>query len=307
LCFLFASVKLNERSPKEQKIMEKEALKQQYRNLRILYFVSLILATGALICYFIDKRWTLVLLGASIVHHLLLVRPRSKQYEREYNHLCIEQTLSRYLQDATRTASPAIDPEEIRKARLIPANAPKSSVYCFESGRGNYRGRTVRASDVTFTHSFLVVDKKRHEFVTGTWVSVALEKDTGLDWRLLGPHVVAQPSLAEMLRREKDLQRLAELPPWMSEGGWTVLRPEGNPDLPHSMVLKQIRALAESTKCPLSVHIQGNQLNVFLVHRVLGQKVNIGEAPRDQWLAFDRLPELSGILKLSDVLVNSLE
>jgi len=287
--------------------MEKDALKQQYRRLRILCFISLILAIGALVCYFVDKQLTLVLLGASLVHHLLLVRPRAKQYEREYNHCCIEQTLNRYLNDATHTASPAIDPEEIRKARLIPANAPKSSVYCFESGRGNYRGRTVRASDVTFTHSFLVVDKKRHEFVTGTWVSVALEKDTGLDWRLLGPHVVAQPSLAEMLRREKDLQRLAELPPWMSEGGWTVLRPEGSPDLPHSMVLKQIRALAESTKCPLSVHIQGNQLNVFLVHRVLGQKVNIREAPRDEWLALDRLPEFSGILKLSDVLVNSLE
>jgi hypothetical protein len=283
-----------------------EALKKQYGKLRALYFAYLAMAICALVFYFINKPLTLALLGVSLVYHLLLVRPRSKEYERAYNQICIEQTLARYLKDATHAAKPPLDAEEISQARLVPANTT-GGIHCWAGGMGNYHGRTVRVSDATLTHSFFVGDKKRHEFVTGAWISVALEKDTGFDWRLLGAGVVKEPSLAAMLRRENDLQRPLELPPWISDGGWTVLRPEGFPDLPHSTVLKQIRSLADSTKHPLAVHIQKKQLNVFLVSRILGQKVNVREAPEAKLLAADRLPELSGILKLSDVLINSLE
>ncbi|UQT50198.1 hypothetical protein M5E87_12055 [Flavonifractor plautii] len=84
--------------------------------------------------------------------------------------------------------------------------------------------------------------KTHHEFVVGTWVTVELGKDTGLDWRLIHERVMMKPSRDAMLRRESGLRRVVGFgPDWMEDGTWFALRPEGKPDVPGDAFLAALR------------------------------------------------------------------
>ena len=203
---------------------------RQYRRLRLLYLGYLAAAVLALVFFFVDKRVTLALVAASLVYHLVVVRRAGKAYQRAFVHACGQCTLARRLQDARHTEAPTLEEGELRRARLVAANDAKGSVLVREGGSGTYHGRRVRLGDAGFTHSFSMEGKTHHEFVVGTWVTVELGKDTGLDWRLIHERVMMKPSRDAMLRRESGLRRVVGFGPgWMEDGTWFALRPEGKP------------------------------------------------------------------------------
>lgn len=91
----------------------------------------------------------------------------------------------------------------------------------------------------------------------GTWVTVELGKDTGLDWRLIHERVMMKPSRDAMLRRESGLRRAVGFGPgWMEDGTWFALRPEGKPDVPGDAFLAALRRLSAATDKPLAVCVQ---------------------------------------------------
>ena len=255
---------------------------RQYRRLRLLYLGYLAAAVLALVFFFVDKRVTLALVAASLVYHLVVVRRAGKAYQRAFVHACGQCTL----------------------ARLVAANDAKGSVLVREGGSGTYHGRRVRLGVAGFTHSFSMEGKTHHEFVVGTWVTVELGKDTGLDWRLIHERVMMKPSRDAMLRRESGLRRAVGFGPgWMEDGTWFALRPEGKPDVPGDAFLAALRRLSAATDKPLAVCVQGDRLHVFVTNRILGQKVSSRVPPSAAVAEVDFLPELDGILKASDALV----
>ena len=220
---------------------------RQYRRLRLLYLGYLAAAVLALVFFFVDKRVTLALVAASLVYHLVVVRRAGKAYQRAFVHACGQCTLARRLQDARHTEAPTLEEGELRRARLVAANDAKGSVLVREGGSGTYHGRRVRLGDAGFTHSFSMEGKTHHEFVVGTWVTVELGKDTGLNWRLIHERVMMKPSRDAMLRRESGLRRVVGFGPgWMEDGTWFVLRPEGKPDVPGDAFLAALRRLTAS-------------------------------------------------------------
>lgn len=280
-----------------------EALTAQYKHLRMLYLVYLAVAVLALVFFFVDKRITLVLIAASLVYHLVVVRSRSRAYCLAFVHACLQSTLERTLQDARHTPESPLDPEEVRQVRLVAANPAKGSILTREGGTGTYRGRPVRLSDAGFTHSFSMAGKRHHEFVIGAWVTVELDHDTGLDCRLIHPKVMMKDSRDQALSRERDLQQVVSgLPDWMSREGWLVLRPRETPGLPEERFLTALRGLVGKTEPPLAVCVQGNKLHVFVTNRILGQKVSSRVEPGPAVVQSDFFPELGGVLKLSDAL-----
>lgn len=280
-----------------------DALTTQYRNLRLLYLAYLAAAVLALIFFFVDKRITLVLLAASLIYHLAVVRVRSKAYSKSFVHACLQSTFARTLQDAKHTPESPLDPEQLRQVRLIAANSAKGSILAREGGTGTYRGRAVALSDAGFTHSFSMAGKNHHEFVIGAWVTVALDHDTGLDCRLIHPKVMMKDSRDPYFSGERDLRQVVSgLPEWMSKDGWLVLRPDKAPQLPDGTFLSALRTLAGKTEQPLAVCVQGDKLHVYVTNRILGQKVSSRVAPSRAVVDTDSFPELGGILKLSDVL-----
>ena len=264
---------------------------RQYRRLRLLYLGYLAAAVLALVFFFVDKRVTLALVAASLVYHLVVVRRAGKAYQRAFVHACGQCTLARRLQDARHTEAPTLEEGELRRARLVAANDAKGSVLVREGGSGTYHGRRVRLGDAGFTHSFSMEGKTHHEFVVGTWVTVELGKDTGLDWRLIHERVMMKPSRDAMLRRESGLRRVVGF------------RPEGKPDVPGAAFLAALRRLSAATDKPLAVCVQGDRLHVFVTNRILGQKVSSRVPPSAAVAEVDFLPELDGILKASDALV----
>ena len=279
------------------------SLVRQYRNLRLLYLVYLAAAVLALIFFFVDKRITLILLAASLIYHLAVVRVRSKAYAKAFVHACLQSTFERTLQNARHTPESPLDADALQRVRLIAANRSKGSILVQEGGTGTYRGRAVALSDAGFTHSFSMAGKNHHEFVIGAWVTVALDHDTGLDCRLIHPKVMMKDSRDPYFSEERDLRQVVSgLPDWMSKDGWLVLRPDEAPQLPDGTFLSALRTLAGKTEHPLAVCIQGDKLHVYVTNRILGQKVSSRVAPSQAVVDTDFFPELGGVLKLSDTL-----
>lgn len=280
------------------------ALAAQYKRLRGLYLLCLILAVLALVCYFISRIATLALLAGSLIGYAALVRPYSKKYERAFVHTCAQYTLERRLQDAAHTQEPVLEAEELYAARLIPANRSKGGVLLREGGRGAYHGRPVRLGDAILAHSFPADGTTHHEFVSGSWVTVELESDTGLDWRLIHRKAVQKPSWEELFRRDGDMRRMTGLEdPWLNGGDWDVFCPKDCLYMPEPPFLKALKRLAEGTDRPLAVCVLGDRLHVFVTNRILGQKVSSRIPPQDAIAQIDLLPELDGILKASDALM----
>lgn len=280
----------------------KNALMAQYKALRRLHLAYLIAAILSLVLYFVDKRITLTVLGASLIYYLALVRPRGKAYQKAYVHVCAQLTLERYLDDAVHTEAPTLNPDELRAVRLVAANGGRGSILCREGGKGKRGGRLVWLGDVTFAHSFPMEGKTHHEFVTGTWVTVELGRDTGLDWRLLHRRVMMKPSREKLLRENPDLQLAGEAgPAWVRED-WMVVRRQGTPDFPGNTCLEKLRAFAGHTSKAAAVCVLGTRLHVFIANRILGQKVGVREEPTEARVNLDRLPELRDILAIADCL-----
>lgn len=282
------------------------ALSRQYRRLRGLYLACLVAAVLALVFYFVDKRLSMALVALSLLGHLLVVRPRSRAYQRAFLHACGQCTLEKHLQSAVHTAQPTLDAADLRRARLIAANPDKGGVLIREGGAGTYRGRAVRLGDATFAHSFPMPDgKTHHQFVTGTWVTVELERDTGLDWRLLSPKAMMAQSRAKFLGQNRDLEPSgAPVPRWIETEDCTVLHAEDTPHWPGEAFLGALRTLQRDTEMPLAVCVQGDRLHTLVVNRILGQKVSSRVPPSDAIAKADFLPELDGILRLSDKLMD---
>lgn len=285
-----------------------KALAAQFKRLRGLYLLCLIAAVLALVCYFVNKAAALVVLALSLIGYVALVRPLSKRYERAFIHTCAQYTLERYLQDAEHTGKPTLDAEELYGARLVAANRAKGGVLFREGGQGTYHGRRVRLGDVVLAHSFPVGDKTRHEFISGSWVTVELERDTQMDWRLIHNKVMLKPSREEMFRRDGDMRHLVGIKePWLNNGDWDVFCPRDKLDMPEKPFLRELERLSKQTDKALAVCVLGNRLHVFVTNRILGQKVSGRVPPQEAIARADLLPELGGILKASDALMETTD
>lgn len=271
-------------------------LKKRFYTLRLLYLLCLVLAVAALVVYFVDRRITLAVLGVNLLFYLLAARPRAKAYQRDCIRESIRLTLSRYLEKADY-ASPALDPGQVTGVRLVPEDRP---VVQKEGGTGLWRGHAVQVGEVVLGNAyFRDPQHKASEFLTGTWVRVELDRDTGLDCRLFRKDLIDPLSRAAYFVRHPDLHEPGqELPQWMGSD-WAALAGTAD-ELPNPRALTQLKKLAEYTPTPMAMAVTGGVLSVFLSRRLLWRKVSIRQAPGEEWLKFDLLPELGYILELAN-------
>ena len=280
----------------EQQLLSR--LSAQFKGLRLLYLLCLALAALALAAYFIDRRATLAVLGVNLLVYLLAARPRAKAYRKDCIQASIRLTLGRCLEKAAY-ASPALDPADIRGPRLVASDDSPRALTQKEGGRGLWQGRAVKVGEVILANSFYPDARRQSaEYLTGTWVRVELARDTGLDCRLIRRDLMDPRSRAAYFGRHGDLHPTPqELPPWLAED-WVLIT--GREDsLPPGHVLKQLKKLAEYTPTPMAMAVTGNILSVFLHQRLLWRNVSVRQAPSEQWLNFDLLPELGYILEIA--------
>ncbi len=276
------------------------ALRSQFRKLRRMYLLFLLLAVAALGCYFLDSRLTLAVLGISLVLNLTVGRRASGSYKKNFTRAAAMVTLEKHLDVPYWEASPTLTEAQIREPRMLPANAGSGGAVCHQGGGGSCRGAQVLVEDVTIAHTFTENGKKRHHFTIGTWIRVDLGRETGLDCRFMGQTVVCAQSLKEMLWVETDLR--SQTPPAPLDPGWRVVTPEDTPALPEAAVLRQIERLRRDTDGQLALAIVGRHLHCLLVGRLMAQTVSSRQAPGAGFEKADLLPELSQILSLCEKL-----
>lgn len=277
-----------------------QELRVQFQKLRRLYFLFLVLAVLALILYFAEPRLTLALLGISLILNLVPGRRKSREYKQNFVHLSAQLTLEKHLSGARHSSTPVLTEEIVRSARMLPCNASRGGVVCHEGGDGWYQGRRVTLGDITLAHTFTSAGKKRHSFTVGCWVTVELEKDTGLDCRFIGKNTIPDLSLKEMLQAESDLKQISV--PATLKSGWRVICAGDNPSLPNDTFLNHLEKLHRKTDGLLAVSVQGNRLHILLINTILAQKVNSRMPPGPQFEKADLLPDLSHALLLSTFL-----
>jgi len=284
------------------------ALYEKFRTLRMLYFIYLLASILALLTFFIDKRLTLLILGVSILFHFTLVRPKSKSYERQFIHACAQLTLERHLSQAAHSHIPVLSVQTLRRARLIPENGQTGSITLHEGGTGQINGCSVTLGDAVFCNSFLKNGKNRHQFVYGCWIQLQLPDDTGLDWRLVHKNALIQQSVNTMQSKNPNLlgpEDYQALPRWV-QADFFILREQDTPSLPPLPVLEKLHKLACNTALPLAICIQGGLFHVFLINRLIGQKVSVREMPTEERLQLDFLPELEYIISAAKALSNTV-
>lgn len=274
-------------------------LRAQYQQLRRFYLILMILAVLALVLYFVKPLYALLMLGISLVFHLLLVRRKAKDYVSSFTGLAAELTLGRHLEASRYSSRPVLTEAQVRQSRMLPCNAASGGVVCHPGGTGRYHGRDVVLGDVTLAHSFTENNRKRHHFTIGCWVTVTLDRDTGLDCRFLGGGITPDLSLKEMLWVEEDLKQCPA--PSQLTQPWRVICGE-NTALPGDPFLKQLDRLSRTTEGQVAVCVQGQQLHMLLVGQILAQKVGSRVAPGDRFAEADLLPALDEALALSDKL-----
>lgn len=275
-------------------------LRAQYHQLRQFYFILMLLAVLALVLYFVKPLYALLTLGISLAFHLLLVRRKAKAYVAAFTSLAAELTLNRHLEDAQYSSRPVLSEAQFRQPRMLPCNAGSGGAACHQGGTGRYHGRSVVLGDVTLAHSFTENGKKRHNFTIGCWVSVTLDRDTGVDCRFIGGNITPADSLKEMLWVEEDLKQCPA--PSQLTQPWRMICGENTP-LPGDAFLKQLDRLSRKTDGQVAVCVQGRQLHVLLVGQIFAQKVSSRVAPGDRFAEADLLPALDEALALSDKLV----
>lgn len=282
--------------------MDKESfsvLEALYRRLRLMCLGYLVLAVLALLLFFVDRRGMVAALAGCLVFHLLVIRPQTAAYRRSYIHACAMSMLTRRFQNPVHQEESYFDPEKLRNVRLVAANPTKGGVLCREGCRGTWRGMEVIMGDVTFAHSYPEGWGLRHQFLTGTWVTVTLGKDTGLDWRLIHENLMQKGSRDKLYGENPDLEQLRDPGPKWSREGWLTIRRKGTPDFPPDRVMEALKPLARAARMPMAVCIQGDQIHFFLENVILAMKVGLRMPPQKILVEADRIPELDRVLAVA--------
>lgn len=269
----------------------------QFRRVRQLQMLCVGCVAAALAAYYLNKWLAVALLCLAVIMRLFF-RKQKKLYRREFLHVSAERTLRRHLEQGAHLFDAPHTEQELRQVRMLPCDAAKSGLVCCEGGTGRYHSREVRLTGVTFAHTYTPERAKRVNFTVGTWVTVQLKKDTGMDCRFLSVRTAPMPSLKEMLWVETDLQ-LMETPGDM-KNPWHLVCREGCDAIPGAGFRKQLERVYEKTNGLIAVCVQGDQLHFLLEDEVLAQEVSIRTPPEKSLETRDLLPGLSYGLHLSD-------
>lgn len=231
----------------------------------------------------------LVLLGAGCLYYLLLVRRDVKKFTGLFLEKNLEAGLGKSLAGAAYRDYAGIPREEIFRAGLLPM-VEDSSCITFHRVTGSAKGLTAELCDVTFQP--VREERERLRFVSGCWIAMTLEQDTGCRLRMVSRRLVAEQA-AERWYPEAGFRPFR----WGKERVDGEFYSCGEACLGDS-ALGRLMDLVEFTPGTVAMGVEGNRLWFFLGRRLLaGGEPGLKEAVTEAMLRRDPLPELEYLLK----------
>lgn len=279
---------------------ELQRLQTQYRRLRISVFCFLPLLALAILCVWLDRRLALAVLALAVAYQLFWLRRKQNRFTAEVSRANVLLTVGRRLGADTlqEKSGGMLTEQDITAAELLPHDAGSGGCMLRQGISGTLGGLPAAVCDATLGETFHLVKngKRRVHFNTGCWVRITLPADTGADWRLLHKDALPTPIRLDYYDARPGLEP-CEAPTGSPEG---YLYYKGQGAAPGSRTLTQLRRLDQYTTGQTAVSLRGDTLTVFLRGRFVCRAVSLKDAPTEQSLTFDPLPELGYLQDLAN-------
>ncbi len=270
-----------------------DQLTQQYRRFKRLVFGIILILVIALVCIFINRNITFILLAFAVLFHLFYVRRQQKAYQEGFVEANMKVTLAQDIgaKKVSAMSGGKITEEVVRDAQMAPVDKGKGSCLLREGVSGEHEGLKVALCDAVMAESWQLVKngKNRVHYLMGVWTSYTLSHDTGADWRLLDKDVLAVPIRQKFYKSISALERIHYDDEELEER-FILYSKHGS--VPDQKVMREIIALADYTPGKIAVSLKGDKLNIFIRDRILARAVSVKNPPTAEALKFHPFPEI---------------
>ncbi len=277
-------------------------LNAEYRSVKRAILMILPLLGAAAVFAFINRYVTLVLLAVTVLYHLFYSRKKQKEYTGHVNRENIRATTCRLLGSDTLHEKDGgkITRKTIESAGLMPVKADKGSPLLCWGIDGTLNGFAVSVCDATIAQDFTLVKrgKKRVHFNSGAWVRITLPEDTGKRYCILEETSVPTPIRMEYFKNRLNME-LTDLEEEKLIGRCALYQPRDREQQMSTRAQYEFAKLLDYTTGYPAMSVNGDHVDFFLRGRFLAMPVSVTDAPTENSISFDPLPELSYLIKIA--------
>ncbi len=279
-----------------------DQLISEYRRMRLATFLILPLLICAAVFAFINRYITLALLAITLVYHLLYLRKKQKNYSSHVTRMNLLATTCRQLgaEDFFENSGGRITDELVIESGLMPVKQQKGSPLLCYGISGTLNGFEISLCDATIAQDFTLVKKgkKRVHFNSGVWVHIKLPENSQKRYCLYEESSVPTPIRMDFYSN-KMIMKKAELDEPKLQGRCVLYQPKDSEDQINSRVEYEFAKLMDYTPGYPAMSVKGDHVDFFLRGRFVVRPVSVANAPTQQLIDFDPLPELSYLIKIA--------
>lgn len=186
----------------------------------------------------------------------------------------------------------------LKRAELIPVSAELAKPYFAWGMSGEDAKYRVALSDISLTQKIPNAPRtKSAAFNAGVWTHIELPFDTGRDYRLIDPAILAGEILDPFL--DSCGLKKCEAGAENSKRRFIYADKNGTDGVPGNNALEKLDDLASFTPGITALSLRGRTLDVFVMNRFLAAEVSARVVPTAKMLEFNPFPELNRILALA--------
>lgn len=278
------------------------SLEEKYKKLRVFSAIMLLLLLCALASIFFNRSFALMLLGAALAYHFLLLRRKQKDYSNEVTKANLLATIAPSIgaKELHPDDGGAITTQTLLNSSLMPVKILKGSPLLCWGMDGAKDGFSLSMCDATIAQDFGLKEKgkKRIHFNAGIWVHIELPDAIDQHFCLLDEASVPTPIRMDYFSNKTDMQT-ASVGNKNIGSRCVLYRPKEKEKQLSAKLLHEIQQLLEYTPGYLAISAKDTSVDFFLRGRFLSRPVSIAKAPTKQMIEFDPFPELAYIIKIT--------
>ncbi len=190
--------------------------------------------------------------------------------------------------------------ETLRNAELLSYQEKGKEVNFYLGMHGKYEKMDVTTADAAIVQ-FFGADARKAEVNCGNWTHIVLQKDTGLNLRILDRESMRLSVLQDYFASLPHLSAV-EKPEWeLPESLLIFADKEKDTEIPEAF-LSRLSEFVKYTPGKVAVSIHGQEVDVYVKNRFLGSNFKTNIEPTEQILTANSYPELEKLLRMTAAL-----
>ncbi len=279
-----------------------DQLLREYHSMKRVTMFILPLLAAAIIFAFINRYITLVLLAVTLLYHVFYSRKKQKNYSSHVTRENLLATTCKQLgtRDISENSGGAITEDMILSSGLMPVKRQKGSPLLCYGISGTLNGWKICLCDATVAQNFTLVKngRKRVHFNSGVWVRIQLPTNPQLRYCLYEESSVPTPIRMEFYKNKlKMTKREIEEP--KLQGRCVLYQPSDAGYQVSTRVEYEFAKLLDYTPGYPAMSVKNDHVDFFLRGRFVARPVSVSNAPTQQLIDFDPLPELPYLINIA--------